>query len=318
MRSEQRAEDVLRRVVEGVRQQEACPEEAGGQPAEGTAPLVVAYGVALRQLGGAMIPASLRREELRYTGAFERVELPLAVAALLMVTWLSVFCIFELNQVRLRDADVDLWRKSSNNYMLGVPAEGTPGALEVPPEAITNYIEGVRKRNLKPGMSARDNPEIDEGRTGIEQMEDTRTRLPREAAGRRGELGHSGEVTQPQSALEALTKIVNVLGELGPDQVGRNSIRSVRSTFQPGNVSRPDTVRVTLDMTFFADSGTRATQNLEAFTRTLESKPWVKEVSNRGSNALEGGVTGISVDGLEVLCDLSRVERKDDATEGAE
>jgi Type IV pilus assembly protein PilM len=39
----------------------------------------VAYGSALRQLGGGIINASLRREELKFTGAFERIELPLAV-----------------------------------------------------------------------------------------------------------------------------------------------------------------------------------------------------------------------------------------------
>jgi Tfp pilus assembly PilM family ATPase len=288
-------------------------EEQSGQPAEGTAPLVVAYGVALRQLGGGLIPASLRREELRYTGAFEKIELPLAVAALLMVTWLSVFCIFELNQVQLREQDVDLWRKSSNNYMLGMPAEGIPGKLEVPPDSITNYIEGIRKRSLKPGMTARDNPEIDPERTRLEQMENTKRLLQIEVANLSKALGHTGEVTAPQSALEALTRSIKVLDDLG-ERVGRHSIRSVRSAFQPGNVSKPDSVRVTLDMTFFADSGTRATKNLEEFTQTLEAQPWVTSVSSRGSKALEEGSleegeTGIFVDGLEILCDLSKVER---------
>lgn len=290
-------------------------EADSGQPAEGTAPLVVAYGVALRQLGGAMIPASLRREELRYTGAFERVELPLAVAALMMVTWLSVFCIFELNRVRLRDADVDLWRQSANNYMLGRPAEGVQGMLANPPDAITSYIEGVRRRNLKPGMKPSENLEIDEGRTRTEQMEYTRTLLKREVNKLNKDLGHTGEVTQPQSALEALVRVIAVLEDLGESKVGRHSIRLVRSSFAPGNATRKDSVRVQLDMTFFADSQTRATQNLETFTRELQAKPWVMNVNNRGSNALEEGHTGIFVNALEIQCDLSVGQKQQPAEE---
>jgi hypothetical protein len=162
-------------------------------------------------------------------------------------------------------------------------------------------------------MSARDNPEIDPDRTRLEQMENTKRLLQIEVANLSKALGHTGEVTAPQSALEALTRTIKVLDDLGA-QVGRHSIRSVRSVFQPGNVSKPDSVRVTLDMTFFADSATRATENLEAFTKGLQAKPWVTTVSSRGSKALEEGTleegeTGIFVDGLEVLCDMSKVER---------
>ena len=83
----------------------------------------------------ATLQASLRREELRFTGAFERVELPIAIAALLLVTLLAVFNIFELKQVMLRDADVDAGRRSANAFMLPDPRIRYPGNLRPVPEA---------------------------------------------------------------------------------------------------------------------------------------------------------------------------------------
>ena len=105
-------------------------EEDGGQPADGTAPLVVAYGAALAAIGGGHVEARLRREELRFAGKFEKLELPLAIAALLLVTWLSVFNIFEKHQFDLRTREVDAWLMSTLNYMEGDPAQGHRGRLE--------------------------------------------------------------------------------------------------------------------------------------------------------------------------------------------
>ena len=69
-------------------------DPAAGHPTDETGELVIAYGSAIRQLGGGIMKPSLRREELKYTGAFEKIELPLAVACLLLVTLLSVQNIF--------------------------------------------------------------------------------------------------------------------------------------------------------------------------------------------------------------------------------
>jgi Tfp pilus assembly PilM family ATPase len=45
-----------------------CFEEDSGQPADGVGSLVIAYGAAIRELGGGLLSPSLRREELRFTG----------------------------------------------------------------------------------------------------------------------------------------------------------------------------------------------------------------------------------------------------------
>jgi Tfp pilus assembly PilM family ATPase len=282
-------------------------EEDSGQPMQGTAPLVVAYGMALRQLGGATLTTSLRREELRYTGAFERVELPLAVAALLLVTWLAVFNIFELRRVRLSSDNIDSWRRSAVNYMLGRPAEAVPGSLDEPPATLMAYIDGIRKANQKPGMKPDQNPEIDPDRNRIEQLQRMRSLLNIEIANLNKELGNTGEVTQPQSALEGLTLVLNTLAELGPDV--RLSIRKADASYVFGRAPNPDTVRIVLDLSFFADSVLQATANMEQFTKNLREKPWFREVNERGSGEMTQDI-GVYVDGYTVICDLSKVERK--------
>lgn len=283
-------------------------EADSGRPVEGAAPLVVAYGMALRQLGGAALATSLRREELRYTGAFERIELPLAVASLLLVTWLAVFNIFEIRQVQLREGDVDSWRRSAVNFMIGKPAEAVPGTLDQPPASMTAYIDGIRKLNLKPGMKPDQNPEIDPDRTRIEQMQKLRSLLNTEIMSLNKELGNTGEVTQPQSALEALTVVLGTLAELG-EEGGRVSVRQIDSQYQLGRMGTSDTVRVVLNLSFFADTTLQASQNMERFSAALKSKPWFKELNERQSNDMTGE-TGVFVDGYTVICDLSKVQRK--------
>jgi len=284
-------------------------EEDSGQPMEGAAPLVAAYGVALRQLGGAAIRASLRREELRYTGAFERVELPLAIATLLLVTLLAVFNIFELKQVMLRDADVDAWRRSANNFMLGEPRDGIRGNLYPVHEEIQRYIDRIRSENAEPGQ--RHNPEIDPLRTRIEQMTYVNTVLKREVAKLDEQLGNTGEITHPQSALEGMTMVLGTLSELG-EQVGRVAIRKVDSQYMFGRAGSGDRVQVQLDLTFFADSALAATANMDLFTNNLDSKDWVEAIEPRGSKEFsEEEETGIYVDSYTISCDLSRLRQEE-------
>ena len=280
-------------------------EQDSGQPAQGAAPLVVAYGVALRHMGTDALHASLRREELRYTGAFERVELPLAVASLLLVTTLAVFNIFELKFLSVRDGDVNLWRRSANNFMLGNPRGGVAGNLEVVPDPVQKYIDGVRRQNDGPGVTVDNNPEVDPDRTRLEQLENVERLLKIEIARLNNELGNTGEITQPQSALEGLTRVIQTLDELG-ERVGRVSVRKAHSQYQVGNASRPDAVEVTLDLTFFADDSLAATRNYEAFQNALRQEPFVLEVQDRGTKPLEEG-SGVSTEGLRIRMDLSRV-----------
>jgi len=288
-------------------------EADSGQPAQGAGPLVVAYGAALRQLGAAPQPASLRREELRYTGAFERVELPLAVASLLLVTLLAVFVIFETKLLKLRDGDIDYWRRYAELYMFGDPAKGQAGNLESPPKSLVDYRAAVRKASEKPGMSAKDNPEIDPDRSRLEQLQNERRLLFLEVDKLDKALGNTGEVTQPQSALEATTLTLGVLVELGEEQVGRVGIRKLNSLYVSGRSTGADRVEVQVDLTFFANDSVTATANLERYVATLRTKPWVREVEPGGSKPLPENpaeLRGIFTEGFKVTCDLSNIERK--------
>lgn len=280
-----------------------------GKPVDGAGPLVVAYGVALRLLGGGSVLGRLRREELRYTGTFERIELPVAIGALLLVTLLAVFNIFELKQVMLRNEDVNLWRVSTNNFMLGdmrakPPA---PGNLDPVPASVKKYIDGIRAENEVDDSGY--NPEVDSIRTRLEQLQFVRNQLRNEVLALDRELGNTGEITQPQSALEAGTLVLGVLAELDAAN-GRPALRRVDSQYQFARTGGTDTVQVTLDLTFYADDAVTATRNSEQFAQLLRDKPWVVRVESRGSKEFaEGELTGITLDGFTVVCDLSRIER---------
>lgn len=280
-----------------------------GRPVEGAGPLVVAYGVALGLLGGGSVLGRLRREELRYTGTFERIELPVAIGALLLVTLLAVFNIFELKRVLSNTTNVNLWRVSTNNFMLGdmrakPPA---PGNLNPVPEEVEKYIDRIRAENEPDDDGF--NPEHDADRTRIEQMQFVRNQLRNKVLELDRELGNTGEITQPQSALEASTLVLAVLTELDPAD-GRPALRRIDSQYQFARTGGTDSVQVTLDLTFYADDAVTATRNSERYTQLLRDKPWVVRVETRGSKEFaEGEVTGITLDGFTVVCDLSKIVR---------
>jgi Tfp pilus assembly PilM family ATPase len=282
-------------------------EEDSGQPVEGAAPLVVAYGVALRQLGGTPLAASLRREELRYTGAFERVELPVTLAAIALLFLTALFNLFEFKQIQNRNIEIDAWRRSANNFMLGDPRSGVRGNLDPVPEEIQGYLDRIRRESDKPGQSM--NPERDPDRTRLEQMRYVNTILVREIGKLDEQLGNTGEITHPQSALEGLTVVLATLSELG-ESVGRACVRQVNSQYLFGRAGGNDSVVVTLDLTFFNDSALAATTHMDLFTSTLRSKEWVLDVNNPGSKELdEGEESGIYVDSYKITCDLSKLRQ---------
>jgi hypothetical protein len=285
-------------------------EENSGQPAQGAAPLVVAYGAALRQLGSAAVPASLRREELRYAGTLERIELPLAIAALLLVTSLAIFNIFEKSQLQHATQNARYWFKSAVNYMLDDPKRGYAGKLERPHKEVDDYFAKLRKANEKPGITAENNPLIDEQRSPYEQMTLVDAALKRRIAELNIELGNTGEVAQPQSSLEAMTRVLGVLADLGEERVGRTAIKRIESRYEAGTETRPDTIRITLSMSFFADTALEATNHLEQqFLTTLRAQPWVVEVPERGSKEFPDGM-GIFIESLIIVCDLSKLTRE--------
>jgi hypothetical protein len=269
-----------------------CFEGDSGAPIDGRGQLVVAYGVALRQMGGGVLEPSLRREELRYSGAFERVELPVAVVCLLLVTLLGVWNIFLYKDMRTADDAQKFWRDSAMNWLIGKPEAGTKGYIEYPDQAakVVKYIKSI---------------DSDSEHDRFEQMQEVRRLLNIEIKSLEKELGQDAEINYPQSALAASTLVLDVL-EKGGEAMGRPSLRRLRSTYRSGKSGgRPDSVDVTMDLTFFADGQAEATANYEAFRTALKQNPWCMLVEDRPTKPLETG-KGISVASLTIQVDVSK------------
>jgi Tfp pilus assembly PilM family ATPase len=272
-------------------------EADSGQPATGTAPLVVAYGVALRLLGGGALKSSLRREELRYAGAFEKVELPLAVAVLLAVTWLAIFFIFELQRTKALDGDLASWLQSNRNYLINEPKKGNRGNLEKPPPELERFVEKT---------ALRDN---DLPYTRLEQLQQIERMLKAEVAKLNAQLGNTGEIAKPQSALEALTLVVGKIDSM-KNEIGRVAIRRANCQYVVGKVGgQGDMVSVVLDLTFYDDAGaSAATANFDELASALRVEPWVRRVEQKTSKEFPDN-KGVFTDGFSVECDLSKLDR---------
>ncbi len=291
------AENIADVPVERLR---LFPEEEG----EDEDISVPAFGAALRQLGGGIMRPSLRREELRYSGKLERLEMPLAVLIITIFFFLFVDILVMNKKLGWRDtpyiklpigeaseeqlSDLQIWMKTSNSYLLK--------------KNLTDAPDSVRKyaKDAEAGL--------DEDRSKFEQLLQIRTRLriAREDLDR--ELGHDADILQPQSALEGLSQVLGVLEELG-DGVGRFSVRKLSSSYVLGGArDRGDTVLVKLHLSFFADGTVEASRNYRNFKNTLDEKSWVIEVPDRGTDTLEGG-QGIYVDNFQVVVDTTKIQR---------
>jgi len=257
-----------------------------------------AYGAAVAQLGGGMVSSSLRREELRFTGTLERVELPLAVAGLLLVTLLGVWNIRMGKELdRINDA-VRYWRDASVTFM--IPGIGKRGNLDPPPATIKQYTDsttGEIEKNLY-----RD----DELRGRYEQMAYLRTKLKQEIAKLNKDLGHIREMPQPQSALKGVTYVLDVLDDTRAEGA-RPSLRYVKASYNRGSNTRSDTVMVTLDVTFFAEDSGTGTTHFESFRRKIEAQPWHIKFDPVTTEPLENG-GGISIERIKITMDVSMTE----------
>ena len=272
---------------------EALPT-ASGIP--DSAEMMVAYGAALHQLGGGELRPRLRREELRFTGKFERLELPLAVFALLLVTLLAVKFIVVDRQIQWRDRDLQTWLEASNTFMLpssAMPANTTsgvpyPGRIKTPSEELVAYC--LKAQNQEDGE-----------RTKYEEISEIRRMLRREIDVLEKRLGQKRDFEQPLSALEGLTLVMGTIDDLG-EQVGRVGLRSVTSTYKQGKAKKPDTVEVKLDLDFLEEDSINAAAHLTALEEAIRAAPWYVEYEPKGTKAIEGGL-GLTVDGMTISVD---------------
>lgn len=258
--------------------------------------LVVAYGAALSALGGSPLKPHLRREELRFTGKFERLELPMAVFSLLLFTLLAVQYIVLDKQIKWRDegvlthdppwpGDLQLWLQYSNSYLLPDPETGWTGRLKDPPKELADFLERAEKGEI-------------DTLTKFQEIQRIRFLLTEEIKKIKRELGQVSDIKQPQSALQGMLLVMGVVKGLG-DQVGRYGIRSLSADYRQGRSGAPDTVEVKLDMDFFAEDSLAATRAYKAMQNALEAETWCVDFAERPTNPLDGG-KGISVDGITV------------------
>lgn len=275
-------------------------EEDSGQPAEGTAPLVVAYGAALRQLGGGAVEARLRREELRFTGKFERVELPLAIASLLLVTWIAVVVIFENAQYQWRSQDVDDWLMTTLDRIEGDPAAGRQAYLQYLYKLpdLKAYVDEIHADHEPEAEGKPPKLEV----SPLDRLYDLEDMLSDEVRDLSLDLGDLSEIPQPQSALHGMTLVLDQLSALGPE-VGRVAIRELDSSYQRASSSGQDSVRVSLDLTFFADSYPQAIEHFERFQKAIRDRGWEYEDVN--TQPLAQG-EGAWMDRFVVIVDVAR------------
>jgi len=286
-----------------VRPLEVVP--AGGDLVDDRQRYTVAYGAALSQLGGAAHRAQLRREDLRYSGKFERLELPLAVFSLLLFTMLAVQLITTNKQLLWRDVwdedpasqrkgDMQIWMQASNGFLLPNPDQGYPGRLKSPPESLTKYI--ARATNGE-----------DNDRTKYEQLEEIDKILQREIARIEKNLGQGNtEIPKPQSALTATTLIFGVVDQM-KDDIGRFAVRRMQADYQPGTSRTEDHVIVVLDMDFYGDTDVIATQHYNNLGSRLREQDWCIAFEGKTSKNMDGG-GGIYVDGITVRVDVAKSE----------
>ena len=277
-----------------------CFEEDGGQPADGFGSLVVAYGAALRELGGGLMKPRLRREELRYTGTWERIEFPLAVACLLLATMLGVIFILQQREMQYQDINgVRFWLRSSNNFMIGNPKKGNQGNLYPPPENVKEYAARFA-----------DGVEIDTSVDPYDALKRIDAMLRTHIHDLKKELGEDASIEQPQSALVGAHLVLEVLEQ--NQKEWRPSLRMVQAVNQPKRGNRPESVKVTMDIVFLADDQATATANYEAFRQAIGQQYWFQDWPLENIEPLESGheVDGISIVGADITVNVDAYYKK--------
>jgi Tfp pilus assembly PilM family ATPase len=278
---------------------EPLPFELG--EVESPAEYAVAFGAALRGFDGGTLRPRLRREELRFSGRFERLELPLAVLTLLLFTLLFVQFIVLDKQLEWRDegnlakdppikGDMQIWLEESNARMLPDPRNPRAVRLPDPPKVLLDYAASAQAG-------------LDDQRTKFEEIQRIRKLLNDEILRLSKELGQVSEIEQPQSALTAATLVMDVISSMG--ESARVGIRRFEAAYQTSAANREDYVMITMDADFFGESSYEATRAYNQFESLIKSKPWCMEFQGKSSKSLDGD-KGIQVDGLSIQVNADR------------
>lgn len=265
-------------------------------PAAERARYALAFGAAWGRMGSAQLRPHLRRDELAYAGTFERLELPLGVLGLLLLTLLFSRYIIVRKQIEPRSQDVALWMECVRNYTVGRPEEGSPGYLTDPPKQLVSMLKEIAtgKRNVD--------------QTPLEQFDSIKSFLDSEIRRYKTLLGTGDSSTQPQSALTAVNLVFDVMSGLGEDRIGRIAVRKLDAKWvrAAGGDRDPEHIAVRLDLSFFEDDDVKATNHYNTLMKAFEGEPWCLGVSRQGLEPFNGEYRGLSVPGVEVKVDVSK------------
>lgn len=268
---------------------EADKLPAGQMPAR----YVAAFGAALAELGSVKVKASLRREDLRFAGKLERLELPMAVFALLLAALAGIYFVVLQRQKDPLMSDMQRWYESSNKFMLGEPKKGTSGYITAPPELLVKRVEALDNQIASGAMTRyealkRINSYLDEDIKKIEKQ-----------------IGKDTEIRKPQSVFGAQTRVLKVLDDLGHDQAGYYSVLHAIGDFRPARGNTSDYVELKFSMSFFSDvNSLQATKNFDNFRNEVLSRPWCKDFPEPKTQTLDGG-GGIYVESFTVNVDMT-------------
>jgi hypothetical protein len=199
------------------------------------------------------------------------------------------------------DKDLRFMLESTVNYMIGNPKAGVKGNLEYPSDSIQSYVDKFTGR--VPGSDPVEY-RVDPVRNIYEQLVFIRDQLKRDQVSLKKQLGHDQELTQPQSALTALTLVLDQMAQ-SKEKYGRVSFRKLQSTYRT-SPREGDSVTVKLEASFFAESSTKATQNYEAFFADLKDQPWFISHSSTRSDPITGAESGVYLPNLEIRVDITK------------
>lgn len=271
-----------------------CFEEDSGQPAEGAGQLVAAYGGAFRQLGGGVMSPSLRREELTYSGAWERLEFPLAFAALMLTTFLGMVNIVNIRKIdALNYTGLLSYLRNVNAFIVGTDSSTARPILNPVPKDLLDRSK-VYGKGVKLGGDVAE--PLDELKT-IERM------LDKKVLDLKREVGDIQEVPLPPSAFAAMTCVLNVLNG---NEGWRPSLRALNADFVKKSGEYPEHTKIRLSATFFADSVPEASNDITAFDAALRAQPWCLEVEPAAVTPTEGD-KGLNFKGKVILVDPSKL-----------
>ncbi len=264
-----------------------CFEEDSGQPVDGFGQLVAAYGAAIRELGGGVMTPALRREELKYTGTWERLEFPVAVACLLLTTFLGV--VFILQKRDLANLDLGgtrLWLESSCNFLLG-----ENGHMDPPPAELKAYADQASDRGENMDLSIDPIAALNYIKYQVQQEIDQAARR----------LGQDSAINQPQSALVGAQLVLGVLE--ANHKAWRPTIWSLSAETQPAKGRDSESVVVTMTLVFHADNNTIAISNYEAFQTAVSRIPGFLEFPDRKTQGIGDG-KGIEIQGVKITVNV--------------